>query len=60
MPTETPAQYRARLATNASKSNTVAPIQRGPVQNPANKPLVLPKVTSVPFTGKSGVPQRGR
>jgi hypothetical protein len=50
MPTETPAQYRARVAHNATVSRAPMPVQdRTNIPSPAQKPLVLPKVVSVPL-----------
>jgi hypothetical protein len=50
MPTETPNQYRQRVADNARKTGAPMPVQnRSNIPSPAQKPLVLPKVVSVPL-----------
>jgi hypothetical protein len=60
MPTETPSQYRQRVADNARKTGAPMPVQnRSNIPNPAQKPLVLPKVVSVPFTDNPNLPKRG-
>ena len=60
MPTETPNQYRQRVADNARKTGAPMPVQnRSNIPNPAQKPLVLPKVVSVLFTGNPNLPKRG-
>jgi hypothetical protein len=58
MPTETPSQYRARVVSNAAKSNARPPMQSGNVPTPAPAYTNLPKMTTVPFTGVSGIPPR--
>ena len=60
MPTETPSQYRQRVADNARKTGAPMPVQnRSNIPSPAQKPLVLPKVVSVPFAGNPNLPKRG-
>jgi hypothetical protein len=53
---ETPAQYSARVASNAAKTGAQMPVQnRSNIPSPTHAPLVMPKLVSVPFTaGKGG------
>lgn len=49
MPTETPAQYRARVASNAAKTGAQMPVQkRSSIPSPAQKPMTLPKMRELP------------
>jgi hypothetical protein len=58
MPTETPSQYRQRVADNARKTGAPRPVQnRSNIPSPAQKPLVLPKVVSVPFAWQPEPPE---
>ena len=48
MPTETPAQYSARVASNAAKTNAPMPVQnRSNIPSPAQAPMVLPKMVTL-------------
>jgi hypothetical protein len=59
MPTETPAQYSDRVASNAAKTNAPMPVQnRSNIPNPAQKPMTLPPLVSVPFTAGPSAPVR--
>jgi hypothetical protein len=42
MPTETSAQYRARVASNAAKTGSQASINRAPIPGPAQPALNVP------------------
>jgi hypothetical protein len=60
MPTETPNQYRQRVADNARKTGAQVPVQnRSNIPNPAAKPMTLPpvQVGSKPVIGP-GLPSR--
>jgi hypothetical protein len=62
MPTETPAQYRARVASNAAKSNSpVPPINRAPIPSPAQPALNIPRPVNVPLPSRDpGLARRGK
>jgi hypothetical protein len=48
MPTETPAQYSARVASNAAKTGAPMPVQnRSNIPSPAQKPMVLPPMVTL-------------
>jgi hypothetical protein len=59
MPTETPAQYSARVASNAAKTNAPMPVQnRSNIPSPAATPMVLPKMTVITKTNDPSLPSR--
>jgi hypothetical protein len=61
MSTETPAQYSARVASNAAKTNTLMPAQnRSNIPSPAQAPMVLPKMTVITKTNDPALPSRIR
>jgi hypothetical protein len=59
MPTETPAQYRARVNSNAAKSGAKPPVMSGKVPSPTASYTSLPKVQVInkPVIGP-GLPSR--
>ena len=60
MPTETPSQYRQRVADNARKTGAPMPVQnRSSIPNPAQNPLVLPPLKTVALTPNSGLRPKG-
>jgi hypothetical protein len=61
MPTETPSQYRARVASNAHKTGAQMPVQnRSNIPSPAHAPVNLPKMTTLNKTIDPGLARLGR
>ena len=61
MPTETPAQYAARVASNAAKTNAPMPVQnRSNIPSPAQKPMTLPTMKVLHKGIDPGLAQLGR
>jgi hypothetical protein len=61
MPTESTAQYNARVASNATKTGAQMPVQnRSNIPSTAQAPMVLPKMVTIHKTTAPSLPSRIR